>query len=216
MPFRLIIFRYKRFYFHLLYPFYKAPNHLRSSSVAEWLFDLICYLLDLFFLPELYLLVNLLFKNSFRKINEHEKLLAINVFDDLLLLEHIFVDDKSNFLTKKHNFAYVGFNLINYWGGMRDEVFVHELMHIFQFQKFGLVYIYRALKAQYSKMAYDYGGIDGLITARKENKNLFDFNFEQQASIIEHYYIITQREDLNRNTKLLAIYKQFHNDLKSI
>ena len=62
-------------------------------------------------------------------------------------------------------------------------------------KKYGIAYVYivRALWAQKSKEGYDYGGIEGLAQAINEGKGLFDFNFEQQASIIEHYFDLRER-----------------------
>jgi hypothetical protein len=210
MPISLLLNRYKRFIIHLVNPFYKVKTHLPSNGIFIWMGDLLCYFLDLFFIAEFFMLSNILVKRDIRKMNEKEMAIANAVFKDTLLTSHIFIDDTASFLTKKHNFAYVSFNLINWWGNMRDEVFAHELMHVYQFQKFGFVYIFRAILAQHSKAGYDYGGIDGLTLARENGKTLFDFNFEQQASIIEHYYALCHIKGRTIPEDILKLYHSFY------
>ena len=65
-------------------------------------------------------------------------------------------------------------------------------MHIWQYQRFGSVYIFRALWAQNSTNGYDYCGVVGLMDNLKSEKGLLNFNFEQQAEIIEDYYKLRQ------------------------
>ncbi len=209
MPLPLIVDRYTRFIKHLIYPFYKFKNHLPSANPMEWTIDLLFYFFDLLFIGELFILINLLAKKEIRSMNEIEKLIARNVFEDAILFDHVYIDEKATFLTRKHRFAYVSFNMINGWGSMRDDVFIHELMHVYQYQKFGFVYVYRAIKAQYSNDGYDYGGPKGLIIAKKEGKLLFDFNFEQQASIIEHYYAIKQSKDVLLDDEAINTYNYY-------
>jgi len=64
---------------------------------------------------------------------------------------------------------------------------VHELVHVLQHEKLGSVYIPQCLRAQRAE-GYDYGGTEGLCTARAEGKRLCDFNREQQAQIAEDYF----------------------------
>jgi hypothetical protein len=162
-----------------------------------------------------FVLFNLLLKKGIRRMNEAEKLIARNVYNGTILLDYVYIDESASFLAKKHKFAYVSCNLINSWGSIRDDIFIHELMHVYQFQKFGLVYIYRAIKAQCSKEGYDYGGPKGLHNARQQGKHLFEFNFEQQASIIEHYYVIDQSKEILIADEYKDTYRHYIKELHS-
>ncbi len=76
------------------------------------------------------------------------------------------------------------------WDFTNMQWLVHELTHTWQYQHTGAGYLFRALWAQfrYKDAAYEYGGPDGLVTGRQENKTLFSFNPEAQAQIVEDYY----------------------------
>lgn len=67
-------------------------------------------------------------------------------------------------------------------------VLIHELVHVWQYQHFGAVYIGKALKAQKSKEGYNYGGMENLYHQMLKGNTLTHFNFEQQAEILEDYY----------------------------
>ena len=62
------------------------------------------------------------------------------------------------------------------------------MVHIWQYQLFGAVYIYFAWKAQISKEGYDYGKAQALVAGVKNSKLFYEFNFEQQAEIIQDYF----------------------------
>ena len=70
------------------------------------------------------------------------------------------------------------------------EWLIHEMTHTWQYQHTGIGYLYRALWAQFilKDAAYDFGGTDGLVTARQKGLTLFSYNPEAQASIVETYY----------------------------
>ncbi|MBN2555091.1 MAG: hypothetical protein JXA97_04045 [Anaerolineales bacterium] len=67
---------------------------------------------------------------------------------------------------------------------------MHELTHCWQYQQDGIIYLFQALKVQLQQgsCAYHYGGADGLNQARQHGMKLKDFNREQQADIVRHYY----------------------------
>lgn len=70
---------------------------------------------------------------------------------------------------------------------------IHELTHVYQFESIGSIYMYEAIRAQRSKEGYTYGEDnkewEQLVEDRKEDNMRFEnYNREQQASIIEHYY----------------------------
>ena len=205
--------RWTRIFRHIIYPFWQHPKHLKPNTFYQYIGDLVYYILDVIFLPELYLILNRIIKWKIRHLTENEKIMAASFYNNTIDLDKVLIDDRARFLVKKYNFAYVSFNLINYWDTIVDNVLIHELMHVHQYKKFGIVYIFRALLAQNSKEVYNYGGYQGLEKAIAAGKKLYEFNFEQQASIIEHFYMIKNRDDLRNNKKLIDIYKHYFNQL---
>ena len=71
---------------------------------------------------------------------------------------------------------------------MQDDILIHELMHVWQNQKFGANYIPLALKAQYTVEGYNYGGLEDLCRTMENGGSILDYNFEQQADIVMDYF----------------------------
>jgi hypothetical protein len=68
---------------------------------------------------------------------------------------------------------------------------MHELTHVWQSERIGPRYIWRALRAQMSDGAavYDYGGEDGLREAVLSGSGLGGFSVEQQGEIVRDGYL---------------------------
>jgi len=88
--------------------------------------------------------------------------------------------------------AFTSFHTINAWGKLKDYTLVHELTHVWQYEKAGAIYMAQAVHAQISRGrgAYDYGGPAGLQAARTKGQGLTGFNREEQAQIVEDFYRI--------------------------
>ena len=96
--------------------------------------------------------------------------------------------DPSSWPVRRHHArAYVSFHSINFDQELPPHTFIHELVHIWQYEQYGSAYISEALWAQRWGGGYDYGGLDPLINY-SAGRGLSGFNFEQQADIIEDYY----------------------------
>lgn len=77
-------------------------------------------------------------------------------------------------------------------GRLRDSGWLmHELMHVWQAERIGLRYLWRALRSQISdgEAVYDYGGEDGLREAVLSGSGLSGFTVEQQAEIVRDGYL---------------------------
>ena len=108
--------------------------------------------------------------------------------------------------------AFVTMILVNFDvndGPLRDDVMIHELCHVYQYHAVGPVYALQAIHAQLLEKltgvsAYNYGFTDAyngdgggsaLSTRINSNPSLSNeevfetFNREQQAQIIQHYYV---------------------------
>lgn len=62
---------------------------------------------------------------------------------------------------------------------------IHEVTHAWQYQHIGWKYLWDAIVAQFRGKPYDYGGEDGL----NSHTSIYEFNPEQQAQIVQDYYI---------------------------
>ncbi|MEZ4909619.1 MAG: hypothetical protein R2774_02030 [Saprospiraceae bacterium] len=194
----------------ILYKF-QHNHYTPAKDVLQWLADLFFYIIDILAVPELYQLVTQTFKYKTRGLNAEELKLTQYFFKDSLMPEFIKVDNTAHLLTHKIAIAYVGFNTINYKRKLKNSVFIHELVHIWQYQRYGTVYMGRAISAQRSKEGYDYGGVSKLYQSMIRGKRLEDFNFEQQAEIIEDYYKITTSPFLNGDfEKMVYSYYYAH------
>jgi hypothetical protein len=67
---------------------------------------------------------------------------------------------------------------------------IHELTHVWQFQRMGWRYLTLALVAQFRlrDQVYNFGGEAGLINRHSTGWTLMDFNLEQQGDIARTYY----------------------------
>ena len=70
-------------------------------------------------------------------------------------------------------------------------VVVHEIVHVYQYERAGSRYFAEALLGQHEE-GYDYGGVEGLRVALNQGKRLRHFNREQQAQIAQDYYVATR------------------------
>jgi hypothetical protein len=68
------------------------------------------------------------------------------------------------------------------------DILIHELVHVFQYERLGSVYGAESLYAQRTG-GYNYGGAEGLRQARAQGRRFGAFNREQQASIVQDYYL---------------------------
>lgn len=69
------------------------------------------------------------------------------------------------------------------------DIVVHEIVHVFQYERAGSRYFAEALFGQREE-GYGYGGPDGLRLALQQGKRLRNFNREQQAQIAQDYYAL--------------------------
>lgn len=122
-----------------------------------------------------------------RLLNEKEKLIITSVFDTGLPIHLITLDPDSFFAKSKKLIGYVTFHTVNFDKSIPDNSFVHELVHIWQYRKYGSAYISEAIWAQRWGGGYDYGGL-GPLKTYSDTIGLSAFNFEQQANIIEEYF----------------------------
>lgn len=197
-----------------MYLFFRSINHnCKPAGAKEWWFDLVFYLFDLLGVAEIQQFISGLFKWNIRKLSKEELAVGKRIFGNAIDFSRVRIDDTAKLGIETIAIAYVGFNTINFNNKIKKEVFIHELVHIWQYQKYGSLYIGRAIKAQKSPEGYDYGGIENLYNIMLKNGRLMDFNFEQQAEIIEDYYKITKNPS-NVHPMIINIYTYFVGQVK--
>jgi hypothetical protein len=89
---------------------------------------------------------------------------------------------------------YTSFHTINGWGAIHDDVLIHELTHVWQYEQAGAIYMPQAIHAQVWGGGYNYGGAAGLRTAQAAGKGYSSFNREQQAQIVQDFFKLTQSD----------------------
>ena len=186
---------------------------LPMNRVLLWWVELFFLMVDILAIPEIYETVLAFGKWQTRPLTAHEKKLAYSVFGDSIAYERVRVDESATVICRSNHIFYVSFFTINSWGKFNPEIFIHEMMHVWQFQHFGSVYIPRALLAQRREPGYNYGGIKPLLNAVAHDHGFLPFNFEQQADIVADYFCL--REGLVPNwcapteSNLLPVFEYF-------
>ncbi len=142
------------------------------------------------FFSEILMFLNGLAKPNCRRLTAAEIQMAEQVFGQSIDYQKVRLDARARIACRKHGLAYVGFHSINSWGELSPPILIHELMHVWQFQHLGAVYIPRALFAQTTRAGYDYGGVENLRRALAEGRSLLDFNYEQQADIVADFFCL--------------------------
>jgi hypothetical protein len=133
-----------------------------------------------------------IFKPATRPLTPTEIRIAQSVYAQSIDYQSVLIDETAVLGPRQFRFAYVSLNLINCYGALSARHFVHEMMHIWQYQHHGIKYIPRALHAQHFGGGYDYGGADALLIARDKGHTILHFNYEQQAEIMADYFCLKE------------------------
>lgn len=172
----------------------KAPSGpYPSGKVWQWM-EWLLLGLDCLAFPEFYLWLNRVAKPNLRRLSVSETALARSIFGQSIRYECVWVDERAVIACRRYGLAYVSGNLINSWGPLTPAHFIHEMVHIWQFQHLGLVYIPRALYAQRTPEGYDYGGPEAVQQACSTGKSFLDFNYEQQGDLVADLFRMTKGE----------------------
>jgi hypothetical protein len=172
-----------------------TPSEFRlfvPRSLSAWAGDALCYLMDLFWVGECWHWLMRTLKRNHRNLTDSEIDLARQLFGDAIDYSKVWVDQRS-LLAAHHSIeAFVSFNCINYRNAISDAVFLHEMVHIWQYQRFGSIYIALAWRAHRRENVYDYGGPYALYKEMLRGSLFTSFSVEQQAEIVEDYYRLYQ------------------------
>jgi hypothetical protein len=209
--------RVRRLFNHLINLVKHPRMFLKWSKIGLWTIELFCYVWDLIGLGEVYEILMDFIKFNTRPLRDNEKELARRVFGDLIKVHRVRIDEYAFIRTRHSRFAYVSFYTINCWGQMDEDMFLHELTHIWHYQNLGSAYIPRSLSAQFSEDGYNYGGLANLVLAIRTGRGLDHFNLEQQGDILADYHRISQGRNPrwgNSSDEDIWVYEHLLNDLK--
>ncbi len=180
---------------HLVSPF-RGMGHLPYDypkgiyRYGLWLMEIPFFLLDLIGIGEIYGTLADWIKFGSRPLTPQEIELGKSVYGETVRFDLITIDERAYIGPKRMLIAYVSFHTINSWGGFSRGLLLHEFVHNWQYERYGSVYIFRALLAQHSRMKYDYGGLPMLKKAKEEKWPFDRFNYEQQGDIVQDYYLV--------------------------
>jgi len=151
------------------------------------------------------------FPGSYRPLSPVEAAAGTNIFGKSVPLDQVrlavmsipvdvieWIEQKA---TGQPGRAFTTMTLINFpsWEKLSTDTVVHELTHVWQNFQVGPIYMVEALEAQFSKQGYNYGwsntangpvngeGAQQALINAKGNFN--SFNREQEAMIIQHYWM---------------------------
>ncbi len=172
-------------------------EHLPSKDFGEWIVDLSFYMSDLLIIPDFLELIFVWIQPNIRLLNKEEIACTIKYFGEKVNTKNIRISYRIPRRIENLAIAFVTFNTIHFSNKISIPIFIHEMVHIWQYQKFGSVYIFRALKAQVSKEGYNYGGTENLYSKMLDNYIFTDFNFEQQGEIFEDFCRMKESEHVD-------------------
>ena len=159
------------YYFH---PFYVKPKFRAFPFMfAE------CLLIF-----DIYEILSNVLKRNIRPLTDAEILRGSEIFGKSIDFQLVMIDDKAHYVVRDKVIAYVSFNTINSHGALPPDIFIHELVHVWQYQNFGAGYIMQALWAQRTKEFYNYAYTEGW----SDLKSIHEFNAEQQGDLVQDYY----------------------------
>ena len=166
------------YYFH---PFYVKPKFRAFPFM----------LADCLLVFDIYEILSNVFKKNIRPLTDAEILRGSQMFGKSIDFQLVMIDDKAHYVVRDKVIAYVSFNTINSHGALPPDIFIHELVHVWQYQNFGAGYIMQALWAQRTKAGYNYTDVtaNGVRQVRWwDLKSIHQFNGEQQGDLVQDYY----------------------------
>ncbi len=149
-----------------------------------------------------------------RPLTAEEFRLLEPIFGQSIPYDLIRIDERAYVGPSWASFYYVSFHTINSWRPMNAPTLVHEVVHIWQYTHRGAAYIPRALYAQTTELGYNYGGLEPL----RANQQLEDFNYEQQADIIEDAFRLANGYQAQwvrgRGAEVLPVYYPYLEEIR--
>lgn len=204
------IVRLFTYYFH---PFYVKPKFRAFPFM----------LADCLLIFDIYEILSNIFKKNIRPLTDAEILRGSQIFGKSIDFQLVMIDDKAHYVVRNKVIAYVSFNTINSHGVLPPDIFIHELVHVWQYQNFGAGYIMQALWAQRTKAGYNYMDVTASEMQQQgwtELKSLYQFNAEQQGDLVQDYFRLKTglraQWEYHFTMKDLEKYEKFIDEIKGV
>lgn len=176
-------------------------------AVGRWLGYRLVDVLEILAIGELYETIVDLIKVNTRRLTEEEIRDASTVFGSAVNLRLVRLDMRALLGPARTKRDYTSFHTINCWREHRRDVLIHELTHVWQYERAGAIYMPQALHAQFRGAGYDYGGRAGL---RAAEHGFAGFNREQQAQIVQDFF------RLRRSHPDIELYASFVQEVSTL
>lgn len=181
------------------------------KGLLKWLGNVLIDLLEIAGVGEVYETLADFIKFNTRPLNGSEIAKARIVFGSAINYNLVRVDEYALLGPSWTGRAYVSFHTINNWGTLDDHTLIHELTHVWQYEKMGAIYMPKAIHAQNTPEGYNYS-IQDLQNRRAAKQGFRSFNLEQQGQILADYYIGKTTNSFSQAT--LNLYEYFVSDVR--
>ncbi|GGN58731.1 hypothetical protein GCM10010112_12740 [Actinoplanes lobatus] len=161
-------------------------------GLLRWLGSRLIDLIEILGVGEAYETIQDFLKFNTRTLNSTERAAATLIFGTSLNLDLVRLDEHAVIGPAFSHREYTSFHTINGWGPITPDTLIHELTHVWQYERAGAIYMPQALHAQIWGAGYTYGGIAGLTAAKTAGTGFGDFNREQQAQIVQDFSTMHQ------------------------
>ena len=216
---RWLPLRFLRLVSHIQDGISKLSKNTNTTAVLYWWSECMVLIISMLGVAEIYETIMDFVKFNTRPLRSWERRLAKSVYGNSINYHRVRIDEYALAACKTHSICYVSFYTINSWGKMHNSLFLHEMMHIWQYQRYGALYIPRSLAGGFSLAGYNYGGINALKEGIYSGKRLNAFNYEQQADIVADYYRISNgyRPRWGNATPYdLPVYETYMEDVRGV
>jgi hypothetical protein len=202
---------------------WKSLAHIDTwEKFVKWAATFVLHLFELGGAGEIVETLADLIKFNTRKLTGAEVFEASTVFGSSVDFSLVRIDTHSLmvFIAKKIEHYSKGrefttFHTINgEEGNITIGTLIHELTHVWQYQQVGAIYMPEAVHAQ-NTGGYNYGGVPALQTAKASGKGIRTFNREQQAQIVEDYFLIRKGKGPGTPADL-PIYAHFVKEVSTL
>lgn len=167
------------------------------KNFLKWAGSRLVEVLEIMGIGEVYETLMDFIKFNTRALSGAERALASSVFGASLNLDLVRIDEGAIIGPAFSGRAYTSFHTINNWGKLDNQTLIHELTHVWQYQHAGAIYMPQAIHAQVWGEGYTYGGAAGLKKRQDAGQGYSALNREQQAEVVEDFYLLKTRNTTN-------------------
>ncbi|MBK8473728.1 MAG: hypothetical protein IPL33_17085 [Sphingobacteriales bacterium] len=186
------------------------------KNIGSWFGKLVVYGLETLGIGEIYQTIADIIKFNTVPLTGSQIAIAKEVYGNSINYNLVRVDRRALIGPSWTGRDYTSFHTINGWGTLSSDVLIHELGHVWQYERMGAMYMPQAIHDQITMpQAYDYGGVAALEA--NKTKGIWAFGREQQAQIFQDYYRIKHGmlpEQGSATVADLPLYEHYINEIR--